>query len=276
MLQNIAPHVYHNEISFRAPGPDDYVLAFSGKDTIYGEKTENAFRLPRLRELEPRPERLQYLFSIDETAYELWEGGTPPAPQGGFGYVKTGDVRGLLPPETRFACAAGESLRRWYDGTRFCGCCGARMEKSGTERAMVCPRCGNTVYPKICPAVIAAVHDGDRLVLTRYKNRPFKKYALVAGFGEIGEPIEDTVRREVFEETGLRVKNLRFYKSQPWVYTDTLLMGFYAELDGPDAITVQEDELAEARWFRREEIPGDYSDISLTGEMIGRFRAGEM
>lgn len=99
---------------------------------------------------------------------------------------------------------------------------------------MVCPQCKNTVYPKICPAVIAAVHDGDRLLLTRYRGRPFKKYALIAGFNEIGESIEDTVHREVMEEAGLRVKNLRFYKSQPWVFTDTLLMGFVCELDGSE------------------------------------------
>ena len=148
------------------------------------------------------------------------------------------------------------------------------MEKSKIERAMVCPACSNTVYPKICPAVIVAIHDGDRLVLTRYKDRPFKHYALVAGFNEIGESIEETVHREVLEETGLRVKNLRFYKSQPWVFTDTLLFGFFAELDGSDKITVQEDELAEAGWFHRSEIPEDQSRISLTGEMMEQFRKG--
>ena len=141
---------------------------------------------------------------------------------------------------------------------------------------MVCPECGQTVYPKICPAVIAAVHDGDRLLLTRYRGRPFKKYALIAGFNEIGESIEQTVHREVMEEAGLRVKNLRFYKSQPWVFTDTLLMGFYAELDGSDQIRLQEDELAEAGWFLRDAIPEDHSNISLTGEMIEQFRQGRM
>ena len=172
------------------------------------------------------------------------------------------------------AAAAGESLYRWYSSQRFCGRCGRPMEKSEIERAMVCPACGNTVYPKICPAVIVAIHDGDRLVLTRYKDRPFKHYALVAGFNEIGESIEETVHREVLEETGLLVKNLRFYKSQPWVFTDTLLFGFFAELDGSDKITVQEDELAEAGWFHRSEIPEDQSRISLTGEMMEQFRKG--
>ena len=141
---------------------------------------------------------------------------------------------------------------------------------------MVCPQCKNTVYPKICPAVIAAVHDGDRLLLTRWRGRPVKRYALVAGFNEIGESIEDTVRREVMEEAGLRVKNLRFYKSQPWVFTDTLLMGFVCELDGSDKITVQESELAEANWHLRSELPEDHSHISLTGEMIEQFRQGKL
>lgn len=141
---------------------------------------------------------------------------------------------------------------------------------------MVCPQCRNTVYPKICPAVIAAVHDGDRLLLTRYRGRPFKKYALIAGFNEIGESIEETVHREVMEEAGLRVKNLRFYKSQPWVFTDTLLMGFVCELDGSDKITVQESELAEAAWHLRSELPEDHSNISLTGEMIEQFRLGKL
>ena len=141
---------------------------------------------------------------------------------------------------------------------------------------MVCPECGNVIYPKICPAVIVAVHDGDRLVLTRYKDRPIKHLALVAGFNEIGETIEETVHREVLEETGLRVKNLRFYKSQPWVFTDTLLFGFFAELDGSDRITVQEDELAEANWYPRSEVPADTAHMSLTAEMIEQFRLGHV
>lgn len=134
---------------------------------------------------------------------------------------------------------------------------------------------GRTVYPKICPAVIVAVCHGDRLLLTKYAGRSFRRYALVAGFNEIGESIEETVRREVLEETGLQVDNLRFYKSQPWVVTDSLLFGFFAELAGPDCIHLQEEELAEAQWFPRNALPTDHSSDSLTGEMIEIFRAGK-
>ena len=98
---------------------------------------------------------------------------------------------------------------------------------------------------------------------------------MVAGFNEIGESIEATVHREVLEETGLRVKNLRFYRSQPWVFTDSLLLGFFADLDGPDCITLQEDELSEGAWFDRAHLPDVPPGGSLTGGgPIEFFRQG--
>ena len=140
---------------------------------------------------------------------------------------------------------------------------------------MVCPRCGLIEYPKICPVIIVAVTDGDRLLLTRYAGRPYRGDALIAGCVEIGETVEDTVHREVMEEVGLRVKNLRYYKSQPWAFTDTLLMGYYCELDGDGAITLDRSELREGFWQRRDEITPRDSDVSLTAEMVERFRLGK-
>ena len=115
---------------------------------------------------------------------------------------------------------------------------------------------------------------GEKIVRPRYTGRTTALWALVAGFTEIGEPLEDTVRREVMEEVGLRVKNLRFYKSQPWSFTDTLLVGFWCEVDGDPTITVDHSELKEARWFGRDEIPLERTGdrVSLTGEMIEQFR----
>ena len=119
--------------------------------------------------------------------------------------------------------------------------------------------------------------DGQYLMLHRVKkehDENHDKWIGVGGKFEDRESPEDCVRREVLEETGLHVKNLRFYKSQPWVFTDTLLFGFFAELDGSDKITVQEDELSEAGWFYRSEIPEDRTHLSLTGEMMEQFRKG--
>ena len=267
--------MYHNEMSWKAPSPDDIALIFEPDHTVYCNLSGETLTLPRMCEI-PDGGEAQYAFSIDETAYYLVS--AHPGETDTFRYAPSSSLRAMTDGTSLalFAAAAGESLYRWYDSQKFCGRCGARMEKSTVERAMVCPHCKNTVYPKICPAVIVAVHDGDRLLLTRYRGRPFKKYALIAGFNEIGESIEDTVHREVMEEAGLRVKNLHFYKSQPWVFTDTLLMGFVCELDGSDRITVQESELAEASWHLRSELPQDHSYISLTGEMIEQFRLGKL
>lgn len=270
MFQEIAPHVYHNEMRFDAPQPDDFTVCIQ-PGGVSANLDADKLLLPHVSDFSDASFR--YLFRIDEKRYYLLLEGKLQS--GEWGVVPHAQIRSRLADETMFAVAVAQSLHRWYAANRFCGKCAQQMEPSKTERALVCPSCGNTVYPKICPAVIVAVTDGDRIVLTRYKNRPFKKYALIAGFSEIGETVEQTVHREVLEETGLRVKNLRFYKSQPWVFTDTLLMGFYCELEGSDVITPQEDELAEAKWVSRSEIPNDFSPISLTGEMITQFQNGK-
>lgn len=140
---------------------------------------------------------------------------------------------------------------------------------------LLCPQCGNMVYPRISPAVIIAVTHGNRLLMSKYAQREYKKYALLAGFTEIGETLEETVEREVMEEVGLRVKNITYYKSQPWSFSDTLLMGFFCELDGEEEITLDEEELALAEWFERDAIPVTPDDISLTNEMIMAFKNNE-
>lgn len=272
MIQDIFPHIYHNAFSKKPAEAGDHILIFSKAGLLCRTEAQRLI-LPTLSDLGETYSGSQHLFSIDDISYYLHEGEAPEAVEG-WQYENTRGLReNLLPDEHLFAQAAAESLWRWYRGNRFCGRCGAKMTHGTTERSQVCPECGNTVYPKICPAVIVAVYSGDRLVLTKYAGRAFTRYALIAGFNEIGESIEDTVRREVLEEVGLHVKNLHFYKSQPWVFTDTLLMGFFAELEGDDTITIQEEELSEGVWFSRDSIPGDHSGISLTGEMIEYFRA---
>ena len=141
---------------------------------------------------------------------------------------------------------------------------------------MRCPECGLMEFPKICPAVIIGLTHKHKILMSKYAGREYKKYALLAGFNEIGESIEDTVRREVMEEVGLNVKNIRYYKSQPWSFTDTLLLGFFCELDGKDDITLDRNELAMAEWFEREEMPVKEEDLSLTNEMMMAFKNGKV
>ena len=137
-----------------------------------------------------------------------------------------------------------------------------------------CPVCNNMVFPKIAPAVIIGLTNNDQIMMTKYAGREYKRYALIAGFTEIGETAEETVHREVMEEVGLKVKNIRYFKSQPWAFTDTEMIGFFAELDGDDKIRLQEDELSEAGWYTRKEIPDDARLISVGTEMKMYFKYG--
>ena len=152
--------------------------------------------------------------------------------------------------------------------------CTEALRDSETERALICPECGRIRYPKICPAVIVAVRSGEKLLLTKYAGRAFTRYALVAGFTEIGETLEQTVAREVMEEVGLKVKNIRYYKSQPWGIDGNILMGFYCDLDGDDTIHLDESELSVGQWHTRGSIPAKDDSYSLTREMIRVFDEG--
>lgn len=274
-----------------------------GKKQDYREKiyasahtlpAPDALELPAAAQLEETglipglSARAEYLFSIDEIPYFMVRSaeGDPALKlaeeenqetfqedgSGKFSFQGPAYFRIMQPEYQAFAAITAVQLFRWKESRKFCGCCGSRTEDSRTERALVCTKCGHTEYPKICPAVIVAVMDGDRLLMSRYKGRAYRGYALIAGFVEIGETFEETVRREVMEEVGLKVKNIRYYKSQPWAFTDTEMIGFFAELDGDDAIRLQEDELSEAGWYHRDEIPEDVSSISVGSEMKMAFK----
>lgn len=272
MIQDIAPHRFDRTYSLAPAAPDDFVLC-CGEDDVLLQRCGEGYALPRFAQLGLDGSDARHVFSLDGVGCYL--AAMPAAIPAGFEAVSLRRLRQVRPMETAFAAATAAQLRRWYRDRAFCGRCGHPMEPGTTERSMVCRRCGLTEYPKLCPAVIVAVTDGDRLLLTRYAGRPYRGDALIAGFVEIGETVEDTVRREVMEEVGLRVKNLRYYKSQPWAFTDTLLMGYYCELDGGDAITLDTGELREGFWQQRREITPRDGDVSLTAEMIERFRLGK-
>ena len=120
------------------------------------------------------------------------------------------------------------------------------------------------------------MRDGNRLLETKYvRSRGVPFYALVAGFTEIGETLEQTVEREVMEEVGLRVKNITYYKSQPWGIVDDILAGFYCDVDGDSAITLDRSELREAVWMERDEVVTQPDNFSLTNEMMEVFKAGK-
>lgn len=268
MIQDIEPHIFHNEFENPAASAEDFLLSYNGKQILIYEN-DGEIDLPHIDEV--KAENAQFLFRIDGRNYFMTQNA---AETKRYKYKDTAILRWVRPMWKAFAAAVGEQLYRWYTEHRFCGRCASELKKSEKERALVCPVCGHIIYPDIAPSVIVAVTDGDRILMTKYAHGNYKKYALIAGYNEIGEDIEHTVIREVMEEVGLRVKNIRYYKSQPWMFTSTLLMGFFCELDGSDKIKLEQEELSEAVWFKRDEIPVNDSRFSLTNEMIELFRKG--
>lgn len=143
---------------------------------------------------------------------------------------------------------------------------------------MICTACSNRIYPKISPAVIVGVIDEetDSILLTKYAGRKFKKYALVAGFIEMGESAEQAARREVMEETGIEIGRLDYFASQPWGFSQNILTGFFARATGSRKIVMDKSELSEAKWVRREELDARENSVSLTNEMIWAFKSGRV
>ena len=167
----------------------------------------------------------------------------------------------------------------WYNDNKRCGRCGGRMQVHPSMRCLKCSDCGFTVFPRINPTVIVApVHD-DKLLMIRYRGREEDGYAgtaLIAGFMEIGETVEDSVRREVMEEAGLKATNIRYYKSQPWGFGANLIIGVFCDIEGSSEIHIQDtDEIAEAVWLTRDEIHKKYNGVSITNEMIAYFMYGD-
>ena len=285
-----------------SPVDEDIVFFFQGSSLLAKYEDEETLVYPQYKEfvkgitLQENKDSVDnytfiYLLSVDDTRYflaekkgELLKGQyigemadasihkEYAAVVEGFDFVGVNSFRKAKPKATAFAAITAYHIYGWYRDNHFCGRCGGPTVHDSKERMVRCTSCGNMIFPKICPAVIVAVTDNDRILLTKYAGRMYRNYALIAGFNEAGETLEQTVEREVMEEVGLKVKNIRYYKSQPWGLSGSLLSGFFCELDGDDKITLQEDELSLGTWVKADELDLEDDGISLTREMIIKFR----
>lgn len=222
-----------------------------------------------------------YLFSLDGQDYYLLKDIVE------FGeYLSLEELRREFkgPKSLLFLANTGMHLFHFYQKHRYCGVCGTKMEKDQRERAMRCPNCQEVYYPKIMPAVIVGIIHKDKILCTRYANRLSYLPALVAGFIEIGETAEEAAIREAMEETGVPIKEVKYYKSQPWGMADDLLLGYFAKVDeektsftttGEVQIIRDEEELSEAVWLSRDEVELQGNDFSLTNEMMRTFKEGK-
>ena len=151
-------------------------------------------------------------------------------------------------------------------GKVFCGCCGSPM-KMHTDISKKCTNCGKEIWPSPAPAVITLIHKGDEVLLVRGRNFRTDFYGLVAGFVETGETLEEAAKREALEETGIKIKNLRYFGSQPWPYPCGIMVGFNADYESGE-IHLQEEEIAKGAWFKADNLPTIPEKLSIARMLL--------
>ncbi len=163
-------------------------------------------------------------------------------------------------------------LLYWDQNTKFCGVCGAPMKMS-TDISKRCSECGKEVWPQLAIAIIVLIHRSDEALLVHARNFKGDFYGLVAGFVETGETLEEAVHREVSEETGLSIDNIRYFGSQPWPYPSGLMVGFNADYVSGD-VHLQKSELSKGSWFRYDNLPRIPQRLSIARKLIDNWLSG--
>ena len=176
----------------------------------------------------------------------------------------------LLPREHYLKAGKCRELIYWDSNTQYCGTCGTPL-RMHTPISKRCPQCGREIWPALSPAIIVLVHKGNEVLLVHARNFKGDYYGLVAGFVETGETLEEAVHREVAEETGITITNLRYFGSQPWPYPNGLMVGFEADYVAGN-IHLQKEELSHGAWFSKENLPAVPDKLSIARKMIDYWR----
>ncbi|MBR4644094.1 MAG: NAD(+) diphosphatase [Bacteroidaceae bacterium] len=190
----------------------------------------------------------------------------PVAGKEGLQMMGLRKTHALLSPEDYQLAGKGAELIYWDQNTRYCGVCGAPT-KWMTDISKKCPECGKEWWPSVSTAIIVRIQRDDRILLVRARNFRTNHHGLVAGFLETGESLEQCVEREVREEAGIKIKNLRYFDSQPWPYPFGLMVGFTADYDRGE-LNLQKEELCEGGWFTRDNLPEIPDKASIARKLI--------
>ncbi len=211
-----------------------------------------------------------YLGQLDDRhcyAVEVVEGTLPPA---GMTFEGLRQVYGRLDENLFWIAARAVQIVDWDRTHQFCGRCGLLLKTSQTERAKECPKCGLLHFPRLAPAIIVLVERGNELLLARSRHFMPEMYSVLAGFVEPGESLEEAVVREVREEVGISVKNIKYFGNQPWPFPHSLMIGFTATYAG-GKISPDDSEIEDARWFTADNLPRIPGKISIARKLIDWF-----
>lgn len=239
---------------------DVYALPFMGKEVEALPRMNEVVSLPLLDSKQCLSICLAEQIQVDETCEWI-------------------DLRAsfdLLPVSHYNMVAKARQLQYWNQNSQYCGSCGGKMHFH-TQISKTCEKCGREIWPVLQPAIIVLVtrNDGEEVLLVQSHNFRGDYYGLVAGYVETGETLEECVAREVLEETGCRIKNIRYIDSQSWPHPNTLMIGFYAEYDGGE-FHLQDTELKKGGWFSKINLPNIPRKVSLARRLIDRWITGNI
>ena len=262
----------HREQPFGTLAANSIIVLFNGKSALMAE---NGGRLPTAAELAGTMDAQTTMMvagTIDGA--ECWGARMSKdfsAPSG-FGLVESRLAFVHPNPDLANAISRCREFISWRDGHRLCGACGAKTKFAESDLAIVCPACGMMYYPQIAPAVITMItrNNGKEILLAHNKRFSTPSFSLIAGFVESGESLEQAVAREILEETGVTVKNIRYLSSQPWPFPNSLMLGFMAEYDSGEAFP-QDGELSEMGWYSKENLPLLPSPGSIARKIINNY-----
>ena len=247
-------------------------FAFRG-DLLLVQVRNGSASIPLLRhpgDLSLRCLRSQYLGTLDDRHCFSAELHQESRPASGMAFD---NLRALYPSlgDRLFALAGrAKQIVDWDRNHQFCGRCGSATAAHEQDRSRICPSCGLESFPRLSPAVIVLIARGEELLLSRSPHFPDGVYSILAGFVEPGETLEEAVEREIAEEVGLRVKDIRYVASQPWPFPHSLMLGFRAEYAGGE-LKMDPEELEDAGWYRPPDLPGLPSPASIARRLIDEF-----
>jgi NAD+ diphosphatase len=222
--------------------------------------------------LDVDPQRLQPVGLLDGRYAQTGWLDTETVPEGYAWHSLRSLLFGTMDEALVGVAGRAVQIAEWARTHRFCGACGSPTVQASHERCFTCPNCGHMAYPRISPAMMVLIRKGDAVLMALHVNSPAQRFTPLAGFLEAGESIEEAVHREVVEEVGLRVTNLRYFGSQSWPFPHSLMIAFTADYAGGE-IRVDPNEIAEARWFGPEdEWPERVPHVSISSVLVDAHR----
>lgn len=248
----------HRHATGTSPAPNDLCLVIEADRLMGRPDVSSVVELPEfsaVKEWTDSSVALVHVGLLDtRSCWVLGVGSSSAVPPEGWQWHETRSLLGVLNPDQSQAISCARQLLWWERRHQFCGVCGAPTIVATDERARRCPKCNALFFPVVSPAVIVAVTRGDELLLAHNRNFRSGMFSLLAGFVDPGETLEQAAVREVGEEVGIAIDDLRYVTSQPWSFPNSLMIGFRANYVSGE-ITVDQKEIEQAGWFRRTSMP---------------------